>query len=244
MKTTHAKEVAVVSNAPPKTQTLAVAGIVGPALFTAGVLAQQLYRRDSYDPILQTVSDLTAGPYGWVQQVNFVVFGLLVIAFAVGLRLGVRPTRAGSIGPEIVGLNGVGLVVAGIFPLRQDADGLIYDPIGVHIVNGAIFFLGIGIVLVAVSPRLRSDPRWRGLATYTLVTGIALLAAWVVLVALARPVGAPLHDWFGLAQRLALLVWLTCIVVLALRLRRVAGATRRRRGKDQAPTSSTPTTRA
>ncbi|GHO68074.1 hypothetical protein KSC_069660 [Ktedonobacter sp. SOSP1-52] len=46
--------------------------------------------RLGYNPIAQEVSDLTAGPFGWVQQVNFIVFGLLIIAFAVGLSRGVR----------------------------------------------------------------------------------------------------------------------------------------------------------
>ena len=43
---------------------------------------------------------LAAGRYRWVQQVNFIVFGLLMIAFAVELQLGVRPTRAGVAGPH------------------------------------------------------------------------------------------------------------------------------------------------
>jgi hypothetical membrane protein len=134
----------------------------------------------------------------------------------------VRATRARGVGLAILGCNGMGLVLAGIFPLRQDATGLVYDPTGVHSANGKIFFLSIGIALVVVSLRLRGDPSWRGLATYTLVTGIALLVLFVAVGALAVPADAPLHDWLGLVQRLVLAVWLPCIVVLALRLRRVA----------------------
>ena len=226
MKAAHTNEdAALISRTPTKTRTLAAAGTIGPVLFTVAVVVQQFYRRGEYDPTAQLVSDLTAGPYGWVQQVNFVVFGLLMIAFAVGLQLGVRPTRVAVVGPALLGFNGVGLVLAGGFPLREDAAGQVHNPIGVHTVNGVIFFLSIGIVLAVVSLRLRADPRWRGLATYTLVTGIALLAGFLVVVALARPAGAPLHDWLGLVQRLVLTVWLACIVVLALRLRRVATQT-------------------
>jgi len=222
------EEGTVVSEGPPlKTRTLAAAGIVGPVLFTVGFLVLGFFRRGEYDPIAKQISDLEAGPSGWVQQVNFVVFGLLLVAFAVGLQRGVRPTRAGVVGPAILGCNGVGLVLAGIFPLREDAAGLVYDPTGVHTVNGTIFFLSIGIALVVVSPRLRGDPRWRGLATYTLVTGIALLVLFVAVGALTRPADAPLHDWLGLLQRLVLAVWFPCIVVLALRLRRVAAETGR-----------------
>ena len=84
------------------------AGIVGPILFTVGFLAQDLLR-GGYDPIMQRISDLEAGPVGWVQQVNFVVFGLLMIAFAVGLHRTVRPRRAGLIGPAIIAWSGLGL---------------------------------------------------------------------------------------------------------------------------------------
>jgi hypothetical membrane protein len=80
------------------TRTLAVAGIVGPVLFTVGFLVLGLVRRGEYDPVAQQISDLTAGRYGWAQQLNFVVFGLLMIAFAVGLQQGVRATRARVVG--------------------------------------------------------------------------------------------------------------------------------------------------
>jgi hypothetical membrane protein len=228
MRATRSNEEASrVVQMPAQTRILATAGIIGPVLFTVAVLVQQFYRRGGYHPTAQLISDLTAGPYGWVQQLNFVVFGLLIIAFAAGLQWGVRSTRTKVLGPALLGFNGVGLVLAGGFPLREDAAGHIYDPIGVHTVNGVIFFLSIGIALAVASPRLRADPRWRDLATYPLVTGIALLIGFLVVVAFALPAGAPLHDWLGLVQRLVLTVWLVCIVGLAGRLRRIATQTGR-----------------
>jgi cell division protein FtsW (lipid II flippase) len=116
-------------------------------------------------------------------------------------------------------------VLAGIFPLHQDAAGRVYDPLGVHSANGRIFFLGIGVALVVVALRLKGDPMWRNLAPYTLATGIALLVLFAAVGALAVPADAPLHNWLGLVQRLVLAVWLPCIVVLALRLRRGAAGT-------------------
>jgi hypothetical membrane protein len=79
---------------------LAVAGIVGPLLFTVTFVVQGLFRLDEYSPIAELVSALEAGPGGWVQQVNFVVFGLLTVVFSVGLHVGLRPTRWGVIGPS------------------------------------------------------------------------------------------------------------------------------------------------
>jgi len=203
---------------------LAEASIFAPIVFTVGFVVQGFLRTDlrsGYNPIAQQISDLTAGPYGWVQQVNFVVFGLLLIAFAVGLHRGVRKARPWMIGPALVAWNGVELVIAGIFPLREDAAGHIYDPLGVHMVNGTIFFLSIGVVLVVMARQFARDERWRGLATYTLVTGIALLVMVLLNGFLAEMAQAPLHPWLGLIQRAILAVWLPCLVILALRLRRV-----------------------
>ncbi len=121
---------------------LAEASIFAPIVFTVGFVVQGFLRTDlrsGYNPIAQQISDLTAGPSGWVQQVNFVVFGLLMIAFAVGLHRGVRKTWPWMVGPALVAWNGVELMVAGVFPLREDAAGHIYDPLGVHMVNGTIF---------------------------------------------------------------------------------------------------------
>src|SRR5712691_8632542 len=123
-------------------KVLVAAGIFGPILFTVGFVVQGLLRTDlrsGYNPIAQQISDLTAGPSGWVQQVNFVVFGLLLIAFAVGLQQGVRKAGPWVGGQALVAWNGVKLVIAGFFPLREDTAGHIYDPLGVHSVNGTIF---------------------------------------------------------------------------------------------------------
>jgi hypothetical protein len=55
-------------------------------LFTGTFVVLELVRGSEYDRVAETVSALEAGPHGWVQQVNFVVFGLLTIGFAAGLR--------------------------------------------------------------------------------------------------------------------------------------------------------------
>jgi hypothetical membrane protein len=208
----------------PIAAVLAAAGILGPILFTAVFVIQEVFRRGEYSPMAEPVSALEAGPGGWVQQVNFVGFGLLTIAFAVGLHRGMRPTRAGVLGPAILGWTGVGLVLAAVFPLREDAAGATYDPTGLHYVNGPILFLSIGVGLVVTSRRMAADPRWRSLATYTLATGIALLIMFVAFGVLVGPDDAPLHPWAGLAQRVVLAVWFSCTIVLALRLLRVVTA--------------------
>ena len=76
----------------------AMAGIAGPVLFTLGFLAQEQLRRGEYDPLSELVSALEAGTHGWIQQVNFVVLGVLTMIFAVGLHRGLAPAARGSSG--------------------------------------------------------------------------------------------------------------------------------------------------
>ncbi len=200
---------------------LAVAGIVGPILFTVAFVVQGLFRLDEYSPVAETVSALEAGPGGWVQQANFVVFGLLTIAFAVGLHLGVRPARAGWVGPAILVLCGLALLWAAVFPIREDAAGVTLPP-GPHLVGGLTYFLSSALWPIVISRRMAGDPRWRGLATYSLASGITIAVLFVANGVLVIPDDAPLHPYAGLAQRAVLVVLFPCMIVLALRLLRVS----------------------
>jgi Protein of unknown function (DUF998) len=84
---------------------LAAAGILGPVVFAVVAVVQGLLR-PGYSFVADPVVALVAGPSGWVQDLNFVVLGAAMIAFAVGLRLGVRPTRWAVAGPGLDLLTG------------------------------------------------------------------------------------------------------------------------------------------
>jgi hypothetical membrane protein len=200
---------------------LATTGIVGPFLFVLIVIVQSLLHPD-YSQVELPISALAAWPGGWVQSANFFVFGLLTIAFAIGLHLGVRPSRAGAIGPTLLVLSGVGLLIAGAFPWRE-VEGDFVVPAG-HFLGALLSFLGTGSALIVLSRRMTADPRWRGVAPYTLGSGIAIVVLFVATFALVIPPSAPLHSLGGLVQRVTLAVWFPCTVVLALKLLRVARA--------------------
>jgi hypothetical protein len=71
---------------------LACGAIAGP-LFVLVFLVEGATRAN-YDPLRLPVSSLELGPHGWTQSANFVVAGLLTLAFAVGLRRAFGPPRA------------------------------------------------------------------------------------------------------------------------------------------------------
>jgi hypothetical membrane protein len=201
---------------------LAASGIVGPIAFAVLALMQSLLRSD-HSLVEHPISALAAGPSGWVQNVNFLVFGLLMIAYAIGLHLGVRPSRAGVVGFAFLVLSGIGLMWGGVFP-ATDATGAFNEDRLLHIPGFIMTFLGGGIGLIVMSRRMARDPRWQSVATYALVTGIAMLVLILVGGGLVRPPGAPLHAWLGLFQWVLLAVWFPCTIVLALRLLRLARA--------------------
>ena len=199
-----------------RTSTLALAGIIGPIWFTTLVVLQGWLLPD-YSHVRLPISALAAWPTGWIQSVNFCVAGVLTMAFTVALHHGVHPTRRGGTGVALLVIGGLGLVWAGIFPWKM-VDGVPTETTA-HVIGAVTVFTATGLGLIVFSRRMIADPRWRGLATYTMFAGIAVLLLFVVVGCVAIDDGAPLHAWAGLLQRVLCAVWFTCLIVLALRLR-------------------------
>jgi hypothetical membrane protein len=204
-----------------KTAILAATGFLGPIAFTALVVLQTLLQPD-YSHIALPISALAAWPLGWIQILNFFVFGVLMAGFAMGLHRGISRQRRGIVGPVLLASSAIGLLMAGAFPWRRTGDDFIV-PTG-HLVAAALTFIGAAAGLIAISQRIANDPRRRSPATYALASGLTMIVLFVVTIGLARADDAPLHPWAGLLQRLTLAVWFPCIIVLASRLWRVAAA--------------------
>ena len=107
---------------PKRTSSLALGlslwtGVVGPILF---VLVETIDGAitPGYSAMREAVSYLELGPGGWIQILNFLVTGLLLILFALGFFRWMRPlmasvSRAGAF--ALLTLTGVGLVMANLF---------------------------------------------------------------------------------------------------------------------------------
>jgi hypothetical protein len=61
------------------------------------------------------VSSLELGDFRWTQVANFLVAGLLRLAFAIGMRCAPRPLGGSTWGPLLVGACAIGLLGAGTF---------------------------------------------------------------------------------------------------------------------------------
>ncbi|MGB8253138.1 MAG: DUF998 domain-containing protein, partial [Anaerolineaceae bacterium] len=56
------------------------AGIIGPTLFVA-VFMIEGWLRPGYDPLSTFISTLSLGPRGWIQIINFILFGAFLLLF-------------------------------------------------------------------------------------------------------------------------------------------------------------------
>lgn len=118
---------------------LYVGGMIAGPVFLGVWLAQAL-SREGFDPTRHPLSLLSLGELGWIQVANFVVCGLLYVGFGVAARL------------TLVGVYGVGLVVAGVFTTDPGAGFPPGAPAGRPTdisVHGIVHEVGFGVTLVA-----------------------------------------------------------------------------------------------
>ncbi|MDD1720980.1 MAG: DUF998 domain-containing protein [Euryarchaeota archaeon] len=188
-----------------KQRLFAFCGIVAPILFTLVVVGASLLR-PGYSQTHNFISDLGVGPYAMIQNANFVVFGLLSIGFALGLRGGLPAPhgRALKAGIGLVILFGVAMMFAGIFP--ED-----YLSGGPHTQASSIAFLSIIAAQLLIWQGLRSEDTavWGSYRTYSLISGLlSLILVWF----------SSSTDYPGAAQRIFLAVPWLWIEVTGLKL--------------------------
>ncbi len=91
------------------------AAILAPLLFALLVMIESMLR-PGYSQVSQNISDLGVGPAAILQDVNFMLFGLLSVTFALGLRASLPATRTKAARGVVwlVVAFGVGILCAGI----------------------------------------------------------------------------------------------------------------------------------
>lgn len=208
------------------TRLLLVCGLLGPLQFTLLYLVEGATRQ-GYDPMRNAVSALSLTDAGWVDIVSLVANGLLLIAFAIGIR---RVLRCRGVGwrPLLLGACGLGFVVAGVFatdPAQGYPPGTPPGPAVVTTLYGAIHFaVGAtlafgGMVLAALAFAISFRRQGRlGWALYSSLTAIVIVVCFVGFADLGLN-GGPA----GLAERIAFVVGLGWVAMLSGTLLRANG---------------------
>jgi hypothetical membrane protein len=204
----------------------ALAGTLGPIVFLT-VLTLAGLVRPGYDPVTSYASDLAVGETSWLQTANFIVFGCLVILFAVGLGRGLAGGRALRVSAMLLALAGLGLIIAGVFP--TDLIGQPSTTHGaMHFVASILMFGTLNAAFFVIVVPLRQDERWAGYARYSTITGVIAGGLCLASVAAALPAtfnnfqAGPLAAWTGLVQRALFVVAFGWIAMVGFRLLRVS----------------------
>jgi hypothetical protein len=209
------------------TRILITGGAIGPVLFMIVLLIEGA-TRPGYSAWHNYGSSLSLGDQGWMQIANFLVCGLLILGFAIGLRQ-VFQTGQGSVwGPILLGVFGASLIVAGLFvtdpslgyPPGTHSSGPQTLHGTIHGVAGLIAFTSLPIASFVMARRFAGDPHWKGWALYSVVTGVLMLVLFIAFTTVSAldESGVLPGSPTGLLQRVAIIAGWSWIALLAIRL--------------------------
>jgi hypothetical protein len=139
--------------------------------------------RNGYDPWHQAVSALALGPGGWVQTINFAVFGAIIASTVPTWRVILMGGKGATAYPVLTAAVGVSFVAAGFVP-QDPAPG--YDPAGLALqaptVMGLLHLAIAGVAaacsvagLLVMAARFAGDRDWLGWATYSRAMAVLVI---------------------------------------------------------------------
>ncbi len=206
------------------TNALLVCGMIaGPFYIIVGLI--QAFTRPGFDITRHDLSLLANGDLGWIQIANLVLAGLLVVAFAFGVRQALSAGPGRTWGPILLGVYGLGLIGAGFFT----ADPAFGFPPGtppnahtiswhglLHIITAGIGFLALIAASFVLARRFASQ-RQRGWAAYSVSTGVIFFAAFVGVATGSGQSWSVIGFWIGVVVAWAW-IWALAMKLLNERL--------------------------
>ncbi len=166
---------------------LLACGVIGPLLNVVVVLILGA-TRPGYNAWQMPDSSLELGAGGWIQIFNYIICGLLLLGFAVGLRRVLRTGRGSTWGPILLGIYGLSFIVIAIFV----TDPVLGYPPGasdtttihgtIHILFGLVQFISLAAACFVLARRDAADPARRGWVWYSIATGLLVIASYIAFV--------------------------------------------------------------
>jgi hypothetical protein len=203
---------------------LLYAGAVGPLLFILIFLLEGA-TRPGYSAWRHYVSQLATGDFGWMQVINFLMCGTLMLAFAVGLRQTSKGSRGSIAGPLLFGLFAIALLVAGVF-VTDPALGYPAGAPQVHTAHGMIHGLA-GLAAFSILPAAAfvmaphfAAARERRWSIYSVGVGVLLIVFFIASTAVSTmdATGTWPNAPTGFLQRIAIIGGWTWIAGVAWHL--------------------------
>lgn len=137
------------------TRLLLAAGII--AGFMVMIVSLTLaFMSKGFDISRHANSLLVLGEYGWLQTINFIVFGIFVTMAAVGARYVMKGRPGGTWAPILMAVYGIGGFIVGLaptdpafgFPLGTDP---VFDGYGSVSLSAKIHGIAGGIAFTAIA---------------------------------------------------------------------------------------------
>ncbi|HEU5198679.1 MAG TPA: DUF998 domain-containing protein [Ktedonobacterales bacterium] len=202
----------------PLTFGLMLCSGVGAVLFTAIYLLEGV-TRPGYDAWQQPISALSLGPGGWVEQANFIVFGVLLVLSAVGWYRFLTPERAAIWFLLLQSIGGLGLIGAGLFsmdPFPGYPPGTTLSTSTthgtLHTICAFTIIFALALSCFALAAHCARVLHWRGWAAYSGIAGVLMLVLWMAFIQY------PTSPASGLVERLSAGshdLWM-CLLLVAL----------------------------
>ena len=203
---------------------VAGAGMIGPALFV-GVFTVEGFLRPEYNLFSMYVSELSLGPRGWVQVLNFIIFGVLFLVFAFGITIESKEQKSSQVGPILLNIIGLLFLLSGPFimdPATTPRDE--WSLFGtIHQLLGALAFVLFPVSCFVFWWRFKEDPEWQLFRWGTLITGLIIIVGIILLrIGPTMPPEPPnaFNAWVGLIQRVIFIPYLAWIFTFAFMLRK------------------------
>lgn len=167
-----------------ETRRLLACGAAAGLLFLIVSFAQ-VFTRTGFTLDIHPLSALALGTKGWIQIANFLLTGVLAVAFAIGLRRALWSERAGTWAPVLIALYGVGLMCAGVFRTDPGYGFPAGAPAGMpedfsahailHTLAAMVAFTSLTAATFVVGRRFAGQKAW-ALAVYSILVGVVSLA--------------------------------------------------------------------
>jgi hypothetical protein len=205
-----------------------IAGVIAPAIFVFVFTIEGLLRAD-YSAIAMHVSALSLGARGWIQIINFLIFGSLLGVFAFYLLAEHRAQKESKAGPIILLISAVCFFLSGPFvmdPMETARENMTTHGL-IHGILGGIVFVLMPVTCFVFYKVLKGTEGMKGFAQWTLIAGVVIAVA-MVMFTLASKV-PNLHTQFlpyqGLLQRAEIVPYMVWVLTFAWKKLRLRGAT-------------------
>jgi len=164
---------------------LPACGTIGPIIFVIVFLIEDSTRAE-FSPVRNLVSQLSLGDKGWINIINLVLFGVLIILFSFGIKYASKDNAGDIASPTMFMFLGIALIIAGIFVIDP---GLGYPPNSepafsisglIHQVAGLIVFVSFTANCFISARKLGKETNEQGFKIISIVFGVIIPANWII----------------------------------------------------------------